>query len=44
MNTIGDSFRKIIVNRDNIVSWHDENGILYVGIKEFVLGERAMEI
>ena len=41
---IGDSFRKIVVVRENIVPWHDENGILYVGIEDFLLDERAMEL
>ena len=35
LNGIGDSFRKIVVVRDNIIPWHDEKGILYIGIEEF---------
>ena len=41
---IGDSFRKIVVVRDNITPWHDENGILYVGIEDFLLDDRAMDL
>lgn len=44
LNNIGDSFRKIVVVRENIVPWHDENGILYVGIEDFLLDERAIEM
>jgi predicted AAA+ superfamily ATPase len=34
---ISDSFVKIVVVRDNIVRWHDEVGILYIGIEDFLL-------
>lgn len=34
---IPDSFKKIIVIRDNIKPWQDENGILYIGIEQFLL-------
>lgn len=40
----GDSFKKIVVVKDNIIPWHDENGILYVGIEKFLLNETAMEL
>lgn len=40
---IGDSFRKIVVVRENITPWHDERGILYVGIEDFLLDESAMD-
>ena len=43
LNGIGDSFRKIVVVRDNIIPWHDEKGILYIGIEEFLLDEAAMD-
>ncbi|MBQ3894699.1 MAG: ATP-binding protein [Clostridia bacterium] len=41
---IGDSFRKIVVVRENIIPWHDERGILYVGIEDFLLDESAMDL
>ena len=44
LNLTGDSFRKLVVVRDNIVPWHDENGILYVGIERFLLDEAAMDL
>ena len=34
---INDSFVKIVVVRDNIVCWHDEAGILYIGVEDFLL-------
>ena len=37
--SIPDSFRKIVVVRDYIKPWQDENGIHYVGIEDFLLDE-----
>ncbi len=39
-----DSFKKIVVVKDDIIPWHDEKGILYVGIEQFLLDETAMDI
>ncbi len=44
LNRIDDSFKKIVVVKDNIVPWHDEKGILYVGIEQFLLDESVMEL
>lgn len=41
---VGDSVKKIVVVKDEIIPWHDENGILYVGIQQFLLDEHAMDI
>ncbi len=41
---IDDSFKKIVVVKDNIIPWHDENGILYLGIEKFLLEENAMDM
>ena len=40
LKRIPDSFRKIVVVRDYIRPWQDENGIQYVGIEDFLLDER----
>ena len=37
---INDSFKKIVVVRNNIVPKKDENGIQYVGIEEFLLNDK----
>lgn len=34
---IPDSFKKLVVVRDYIQPWYDENGIQYVGIEDFLL-------
>ena len=41
---IGDSFRNIVIVRENITPWHDESGILYVGIEDFLLDDGAMDL
>lgn len=41
---VPDSFKKIVVVRDDIVPWHDENGILYIGVELFLLEETAMDL
>ncbi|MCM1171449.1 MAG: ATP-binding protein [Clostridium sp.] len=35
---INNSFKKIVVVKDAIIPWTDENGICYVGIREFLSG------
>ena len=37
LKRIDDSFKKIVVVKDNIIPWYDEDGIYYVGIEEFLL-------
>lgn len=39
LRRIKDSYRKIVVVRDPIKPWHDENGIYFIGIEDFVLIE-----
>lgn len=39
---IDDSFRKIIVVKDNIRKWKDENGVLIIGLKEFLTCPEAI--
>ena len=39
---IPDSFKKIVVVRDYIKPWTDENGIRYVGIEDFLLDENSI--
>ena len=41
---VADSFKKIVVVKDDIMPWHDDNGILYIGIEQFLLEEDAVDI
>ena len=38
------SYKKIVVVKDDIIPWRDEKGILYVGIREFLLDDRSLEL
>lgn len=44
LNRVEDSFKKIVVVKEDIIPWHDEKGILYVGIEEFLLNESVMDL
>lgn len=41
---IPDSFKKIVVVKDNVIPWHDENGILYIGVEKFLLDTAAIDL
>lgn len=43
LKRIDDSFKKIIIVRDNIVPRYDEYGIFYVGIRDFLLMDDFLE-
>ena len=44
LNSIGDSFKKIIVVKDNIKLWRSEEGIVIMGIYEFLLNPNSLEL
>lgn len=41
---VADSFKKIVIVKDDMIPWHDDNGILYLGIEQFLLEENAIDI
>ncbi len=41
---IPDSFKKIVVVKDYMTPWHDDNGILYIGIEQFLLDANSLNI
>lgn len=43
LRRIDDSFRKIVVVRNNIVPRHDDNGIFYIGVEDFLLNESILD-
>ena len=43
LKSIPDSFSKIVVVRDYLKPWQDENGITYVGIEQFLLNEDLLK-
>lgn len=44
LNNIGDSFKKIIVVKDDIKLWRNEKGILVIGIQEFLLNKNSLDL
>ena len=44
LRRIPDSFKKIVVVKDAIMPWTDDNGILYIGIREFLLDANAINM
>jgi len=41
---ISDAFKKIIIVKDNIKLWHNEEGIVIMGILEFLLNQNSLEL
>lgn len=44
LNNIGDSFKKIIVVKDNIKLWRTDEGIVIMGIQEFLLNKDSLDL
>ena len=44
LSRIGDSFKKIIVVRDRIKPWRNEEGIVMMGIMDFLLQPNSLEL
>lgn len=42
LSRINDSFRKIVVVKDDIEPWQDDNGIQYIGVEQFLLDEELL--
>lgn len=44
LNSVGDNFKKIIIVKDDIKLWRNEDGILIIGIKEFLLNKNSLDL
>lgn len=44
LNNIGDSFKKIIVVKDDIKLWRNDDGILIIGVQEFLLNKDSLNL
>ncbi|MDF9628054.1 ATP-binding protein [Mesomycoplasma ovipneumoniae] len=44
LKKIDDSFKKIVIVRNKIIPKHDENGILYIGLEDFLLNESIIDL
>ena len=40
---IEDSFKKIIIQRNPVEAWHDEDGVLRIGLMDFMLNPDSMD-
>ena len=43
LNNISDSFKKIIVVKGSMKPWHTEDGILVIGLLDFLLDQHSLE-
>ncbi len=43
LTRINDSFKKIVVIKNDILPWHDEKGILYISIQDFLLKDDSID-
>jgi len=43
LNRIRDSFKKIVVVKDAIMPYKDENGVLFIGVKDFLLQDDSLQ-
>ena len=41
---IKDSFRKIIIEKDVLIPWYDDYGVLHIDVEQFLLDESAMDL
>jgi len=44
LNHINDNFKKIIIVRDAPRHWHTESGILVLGIFDFLLNRKSLDL
>ena len=43
LKNVNDFFKKVIVVKDDIEPWHNEDGVLIIGIKDFLLNENSLD-
>jgi hypothetical protein len=43
LNHIGDNFKKIIVVKDHIKPWRTDDGILVIGVMDFMLDPESLK-
>ena len=41
---IDDNFKKIIIVKDDILKWYTKEGILVIGIQEFLLNKNSLDL
>lgn len=43
LKKVDDSFKKIVIVRNKIVPRHDDNGIFYIGVEDFLLNDKILD-
>lgn len=43
LNNINDSFKKVVIVKDNIRPWHNQKGILIMGLMDFLLNPNSLD-
>ncbi len=44
LQRINDSFKKIIIVKDNVRSWHNEDGILTLNLFDFLMNPDSLSL
>ena len=44
LTNVNDFFKKVIIVKDDIEPWHNEDGVLIIGIKDFLLNPNSLEL
>ena len=44
LKNVRDFFKKIVISKTSMKPWMDDNGILYLGLYEFLLNENSLEL
>lgn len=44
LKNVKDFFKKIIITKSSAKAWTDDDGILHLGLLEFLLNENALEL
>ena len=42
--TVHDSFKKIVVTRDLVPTYHDDNGILIMNVLDFLMDPNSLKV
>ena len=44
LRNIPDSFKKIVITKENILTRRDETGLITMGLKEFLMNENSLQV
>ena len=44
LKNTNDFFKKIIISKTSMKPWNDDNGILHLGLYEFLLNENSLDL